>query len=347
MGTDQQVKTPEHRNGYGAPPVVGGRIDLPEVDEYGPPPAASTPTAQARTCAATGCGRNTRRRGLCGAHYGAWRTRQHAYGWFVSDYVDPTPVRTHVRALQTAGLGERRIAELAGLHRTHITSVNHGRSRTKPDQPSTKISTRVAEAILAVPIPGNPVAVAAAGACIDSTGTVRRLQALVALGYPAASLGERIGVSVSNTAHTLRATRVTVRRARQVAVLYEQLSHVPGESTRARMRAQRQGWAPPLAWDEDTIDDPTASPASPVDTDTDGSEAALDEVLLDRLIALRASILRPGGHINDREALRRHRVLVPRTDRHLYTEALQELGWSAMHIADALGSSTGTTRVAA
>ena len=315
------------------------------VSEYGPPPAAtdSVLPARARTCAATGCGRNTRRRGLCGAHYGAWRSRQHAYGWFVSDYVDPTPVRTHVHALQAAGLGERRIAELAGLHRTHITSVIHGRSRTKPDQPSTKISTRVAEAILAVPIPGNPVAVAAAGVRIDSTGTVRRLQALVALGYPAASLGERIGVSVSNTAHTLRATQVTVRRARQVAVLYEQLSHVPGESKRARMRAQRQGWAPPLAWDEDTIDDPAASPV-----DTDGGEPVPDEVLLDRLIALRASILRPGGHINDRAALRRHRVLVPRADRRLYTEALQELGWSAMHIADALGSSTsGTARVAA
>jgi len=315
------------------------------VSEYEPPPAGtgSVSPAQARTCAATGCGRNTRRRGLCGAHYGAWRTRQHAYGWFVSDYVDPAPVRTHVHALQSAGLGERRIAELAGLHRTHITSVNHGRSRTKPDQPATKISTRVAAAILAVPIPDNPVAVAAEGACIDSTGTVRRLQALVAVGYPAASLGERIGVSATNTAHTMRATQVTVRRARQVAFLYEQLSHLPGESKRARMRAQRQGWATPLAWDEDTIDDPAASPV-----DTDGGEPVLDEVLLDRLIALRASILQPGGHINDRAALRRHRVLVPRADRRLYTEALQELGWSAGHIADALGSSTsGTARVAA
>jgi len=318
--------------------MVGG-LDGPKCRQPGTEPAL---TARARTCAATGCGRNTRRRGLCGAHYGAWRTRQHAYGWFVSDYVDPAPVRTHVHALQAAGLGERRIAELAGLHRTHITSVNHGRSRTKPDQPATKISTRVAAAILAVPIPGNPVAAAAAGACIDSTGTVRRLQALVAVGYPATGLGERIGVSATNMAHTMRATQVTVRRARQVAQMYEQLSHLPGESTRARMRARRQGWAPPLAWDEDTIDDPAASPV-----DTDGSAAVLDEVLLDRLIALRASIMRPGGHINDRPALRAHRVLVPRTDRHLYTEALQELGWSAMHIADALGSSTGTTRVAA
>ena len=317
-----------------------GDLDGPKCRQPGTQPAL---TARARTCASTGCGREHRRRGLCGAHYAAWRTRQHAYGWFVSDYVDPAPVRTHVHALQAAGLGERRIAELAGLHRTHITSVNHGRSRTKPDQPATKISTRVAAAILAVPIPGNPVAVAAQGVRIDSTGTVRRLQALVALGYPAASLGERIGVSATNTAHTLRATQVTVRRARQVAVLYEQCSHLPGESKRARMRARRQGWAPPLAWDEDTIDDPAAFPV-----DTDGGEPVLDEVLLDRLVALRASILRPGGHINDRAALRRHRVLVPRADRRLYTEALQELGWSAGHIADALGSSTsGTARVAA
>jgi len=307
-----------------------GDLDGPKCRQPGTEPAL---TARARTCASTGCGREHRRRGLCGAHYAAWRTRQHAYGKFVSDYVDPAPVRAHVHALQAAGLGERRIAELAGVHRTHITSVRRGRSRTKPDQPATKISTRVAAAILAVPIPGDPVAVAAEGARIDSTGTVRRLQALVAIGYPAASLGERLGVSVSNTAHTMRATQVTVRRARQVAVLYEQLSHLPGESKRARMRAQRQGWAPPLAWDEDTIDDPASSPV-----DTDGSEEVLDEVLLDRLIALRASILRPGGHINDRAALRRHRVLVSHTDRHLYTEALRDLGWSAGHICDALGT---------
>ncbi len=305
------------------------------MSEYGTAHAGtgSPPPAPDRTCAMTGCGRERRRRGLCGAHYEAWRTRQYAYGRFVSDYVNPASVRAHVHALRAAGLGERRIAELAGLHRTHITPLNHGRSRTKPDQPATKISTRVAAAILAVPIPGNPVAAAAAGACIDSTGTVRRLQALVAVGYPATGLGEHIGVSATNMAHTMRATRVTVRRARQVAVLYEQLSHLPGESKRARMRARRQGWAPPLAWDEDTIDDPAASPV-----DTDGSEAALDEVLLDRLIALRASILRPGGHINDRAALRRHRVLVSHTDRHLYTEALRDLGWSAGHICDALGT---------
>jgi len=305
------------------------------VGEYGPPHAGTSLalTARAHTCASTGCGRDTRRRGLCGAHYEAWRTRQHAYGRFVSAYVDPAPVRTHVRALQAAGLGQRRIAELAGVHRTHITSLNRGRSRTKPDQLATKISARVASAILAVPIPGNPVAVAAAGARIDATGTRRRLQALVAVGYPATGLGERIGVSATNMAHTMGATRVTVRRARQVAFLYEQLSHLPGESKRARMRARRQGWAPPLAWDEDTIDDPAASPVV-----TDGSEPVLDEVLLDRLIALRASILRPGGHINDRAALRRHRVLVSHTDRHLYAEALRDLGWSAGHICDALGT---------
>jgi len=314
------------------------------MSEYGTSHAGtgSAPPAPDRACAMTGCGRERRRRGLCGTHYEAWRTRQYAYGSFVSDYVDPAPVRAHVHALQAAGLGERRIAELAGVHRTHITSVRRGRSRTKPDQPATKISTRVAAAILAVPIPDNPIFVASQGALIDATGTVRRLQALVAIGYTAASLGERIGMSVSNTAHTMRTARVTVRRARQVAQMYEQLSHLPGESTRARMRARRQGWVAPLAWDEGTIDDPAASPVY-----TDGSAAVLDEVLLDRLIALRASILRPGGHINDRPALRRHRVLVPRTDRHLYTKALQELGWSAMHIADALGSSTGTARVAA
>jgi len=34
MRSRQQVKTPEHSNDYGTPPVVGGRIDLPDWEEY-------------------------------------------------------------------------------------------------------------------------------------------------------------------------------------------------------------------------------------------------------------------------------------------------------------------------
>jgi hypothetical protein len=43
-------------------------------------------------------------------------------------------------------------------------------------------------------------------------------------------------------------------------VLFNELQLTPGSCERARRRAKKLGWAPPLAWDEDAIDDPDARP---------------------------------------------------------------------------------------
>ena len=99
---------------------------------------------------------------------------------------------------------------------------------------------------------------------VNSTGTARRLQALVALGYPQTYLWDRLtgDAKRQNCHHLLVQARPTVNAetARKVAELYDELSMTPGPSVRSRRKATYHGWAPPLAWDEDEIDNPEAHP---------------------------------------------------------------------------------------
>lgn len=93
---------------------------------------------------------------------------------------------------------------------------------------------------------------------VSSVGISRRLQALMALGWPQAELGRRLGLPQSWLSRLTTGHRPSVNpaTAERVIALYEQLSMTPGPSPSARRHATGKGWAPPLAWDDDTIDDP-------------------------------------------------------------------------------------------
>ncbi|MFD6740741.1 hypothetical protein ACWHA6_37965 [Streptomyces anthocyanicus] len=103
-----------------------------------------------------------------------------------------------------------------------------------------------------------------------AAGTVRRLQALAVSGWPVSRLCRETGLSPYRVDRLLMGvTRaVSVDDARAVAVVYERLgaaspglcgvSHIAARGARERAAAAR--WAPPAAWDDDTIDDPQAIP---------------------------------------------------------------------------------------
>ncbi|MFJ5915002.1 hypothetical protein ACIQFW_04285 [Streptomyces ardesiacus] len=101
-------------------------------------------------------------------------------------------------------------------------------------------------------------------------GTTRRLQALAVMGWPRLRLHRETGLTPSRLVPLLAGTAsaVTRQEARMVAVVYVRLSAVsPGlcgvshiAARAARERAWTAGWAPPAAWDDDTIDDPQAIP---------------------------------------------------------------------------------------
>lgn len=122
---------------------------------------------------------------------------------------------------------------------------------------------------------------------IDSTGTRRRIQALMLLGYTASDIGALAGLSRHAIYNLTRASvRPQVERphAEAIARLYDKLWDKPApDSHGARYvsrQSQKRGYVPPLAWDEGSIDDPEAQP------NTSGDESnVIDFVAVERAVA--------------------------------------------------------------
>lgn len=197
------------------------------------------------------------------------RERLKLYGRY-DKYVEAEPVRQHVRSLMAQGMGWKRVAAAAGLSPSTVWKTVYG-DRTRFDGPTKRVTRKTAEAILAVQLD------LAAGARVPSHGTRRRLQALVALGWSQHKLARRLGWNDGNFGVMLHHRgAVTVATADKVKSLYDELSMtppVPANSydaagiQRAKNRATYLMWLPPLAWDDDDIDDPFATPAHVEATD--------------------------------------------------------------------------------
>jgi DNA-binding CsgD family transcriptional regulator len=143
---------------------------------------------------------------------------------------------------------------------------------------------------------------------IDATGTRRRIQALVRIGWPLSELADRLGVSLQNVYAYTKRDRVWRSTATKITAIYDELSMTPGPSSSASKRAQSKGWAPPLAYDDDTIDDPKARPSSAY------VGAAIDEIAVQR-------------------AARGERVRLSRAERAEVVRRLTAAGLSAADIA--------------
>lgn len=96
------------------------------------------------------------------------------------------------------------------------------------------------------------------GAYIPIAGTRRRLEALQALGWSLRSISRRLGHERSWAHRVLAQQRVSRANADAIAQVYDELSMTPGPSRWVSSVAAKQGRVVPLAWDDDTIDDPSA-----------------------------------------------------------------------------------------
>lgn len=191
------------------------------------------------------------------------RARMIAYGRW-QPYVDAEPIRRHVRGLMSYGIGWQRIARLSGVPNGSLSKLLYGGPGSRP--PSKGVRSETALKLLAIePSPD----LLGATVSVDSTGTRRRLQALVAAGWSQSKLAGRLGMLQTNFSRMVAAPAVYADTARKVAALYDELwDQQPPEdghrdkvaASRARNMAASRGWPPPLAWDDDTIDDPTARP---------------------------------------------------------------------------------------
>ncbi|TMR91276.1 hypothetical protein [Nonomuraea basaltis] len=166
--------------------------------------------------------------------------------------VDGDKVRAHIAQLCEAGMSVSDIAEDARMYRRNLGRIIDGTYRD--------VNRPTAERLFAV----QP---RAGWALLDATGSRRRYQALTAIGWSGKEILQRLQDIAGYTTNTTRINtqrHISARLAGAIRRVYDDLSMtVPPDTVtarRARARAARYGWAPPLAWDEDTIDDPEAEP---------------------------------------------------------------------------------------
>lgn len=170
--------------------------------------------------------------------------------------VDAEPIRQHILALQEAGLAPTRIARIAGLPHTTIVNflraqASRGRGRKQQTTPET------AAKILAV-------------RALTTIGTIRRIQALIAVGWPARQIAKRAGVSARWLVEVRDTSTINLVTAEKINAAYGELRHLkpekngvwPGHATRARERAAANRWPTPRYWDQhpDAIEDPHFEP---------------------------------------------------------------------------------------
>lgn len=221
------------------------------------------------------------------------RRRAHAAANPARQYlVDAEPVRAHVRSLQDGGMGWRTIAARAGVNGSVVKKLLWGHA-ARGQSPAKRVRPETAQRLLAVRLE------LANHAKVPSIGTQRRLQALVALGWSQSKLAAELGLTPANFGTTIHHSgQVYESTARAVRELYERLWHTPPpeeshrdkiSASRARSTAAGNGWAVPMAWDDDTIDDPHAQPVT-----GDAKDDEVDPVAVERACAgERPTKLRP------------------------------------------------------
>lgn len=162
-------------------------------------------------------------------------------------------VRAHLQALRRAGFALRDLTSLTGLPSRDLGVVL--RSTT------VYVSEDVARRIMSVQFqPTGDHRRKTPG-----VGARRRIQALVALGFPRHDLAARLRRSPAVLNDLPEDGLITRRLWFEISALYDELSmtaSAPDPDVRDWARIE-MGWAPPLAWDDDEIDDPRARPHQP------------------------------------------------------------------------------------
>ncbi len=167
-------------------------------------------------------------------------------------YVPAGPVRARLDALLRSGWSLDDVTDHSGVD---IATL---RVLTGPVAVDARVRVRLAVAVAAVG--RTPLDVWE----VPATGTVRRLQALAALGWDPALLAARAGL---DWPALRRAPVVAAGSALLVARAYDRLSMTPAPAgpgaARVAASAARHRWAPPLAWDDEDLDDPAATVPPP------------------------------------------------------------------------------------
>jgi hypothetical protein len=182
----------------------------------------------------------------CRARNAAKKTegrRRAAYGQtekWVYEYADVT---NHVNMLRSRGMTVNYIAERSGIGVKAISRICRSQQ--------IRIAPVVAESLLGVRYSPKPLA---RRDTIPAVGTVRRLQALNRIGWHSWELMERMGKHGRYSTQLFNAKTVEVCTFEKVRDLYDELwNQTPPDTVggrRAKLRAERKGWPPPMMWDD-------------------------------------------------------------------------------------------------
>lgn len=226
-------------------------------------------------------------------------------------------VREHLDTLRARGLSLRAIAAAAGIPESTLQPILHPPHASKAGY--RHVHGPTAAALLRVQ-PGD----APDWACVFVVGSRRRVEALMWRGWSGVYLGQRLGMT-HQAVYSIRtrADRITAFNARRIAALFDELETKDGPSAHTRTRALRAGYAPPAAWDEDTIDDPDAQPFVAAEVPRDADD--VDEVAVLRAVA--------HGATHDDLTIAERRTVV---------EQLARAGWSDAEVGEWLGVTART-----
>lgn len=199
-----------------------------------------------------------------------YRNRTHKNGGAIR--VDATKARDHLAYL-SSHYTTSAIATLAQMNSSAIYRIGSGKQLA--------ITPAVETRILSVR-PGRDVG----KQWVNPLGAARRVQALCAIGYAVHWQATRLGYQKQSMLWLIRGEKPYITGAvdQRVRALYDELHMTPrvgsdrierASITKALRMAEREDWAPPLAWND--IDDPDERPATPEQSDRRFTVAALLE----------------------------------------------------------------------
>ena len=191
----------------------------------------------------------------------AWALRSHRNGGRTT--VDVAEVREHLEVVLER-MSQRAVGDIIGSSPGYVGRIARGDIK--------RVGIERARALLDI----DPFAEVTGKARVSSVGAVNRLRALTAIGYSTARLSAETGYSLTNVKMLLRGERdeITGDADARIRREYERLSmrlpipadhHERGGITRARRRAQIEGWPPPLALDNpaDPAEEPKGTEREP------------------------------------------------------------------------------------
>lgn len=190
------------------------------------------------------------------------RRKNQLYGRY--HLTDAEPARQHIRGLMAQGMGWKRVARAAGLSPSSVYPILWAQDTKSRKRPLRKQINKEMEAkILAVTID------LADHMVIDNLGSLRRLRALVAMGWSQNRLAKIFGMQPMNFGDVIngRNEGITVKTAKRIDKVFTDLWNKTPDAatrfeqagiTRAKREATAKGWVTAAAWDD--IDDPDEKP---------------------------------------------------------------------------------------